>query len=114
LTGSAGAWALGPTFTGSALIKADADLITAGLLIDLKTSAKKPSLAVTDLFQVIGYALLDFDDEYRLNALGIFSARYAYLATWELPALLSELAGHNVDLRMVRGRFRDLLLACRA
>ncbi len=109
-----GAWALGPTFTGSALIKADADLIAAGLLIDLKTSAKKPSLAVTDLFQVIGYALLDFDDEYRLNALGIFSARYAYLATWELPALLSELAGHNVDLRMVRGRFRDLLLACRA
>jgi hypothetical protein len=63
---------------------------------------------------VIGYALLDFDDEYRLNALGIFSARYAYLATWELPALLSELAGHNADLRMVRGRFRDLLLACRA
>jgi len=39
-----GTWALGPTFTGSALIKADADLIAAGLLIDLKTSAKKPSL----------------------------------------------------------------------
>ncbi len=114
LAARTGTWALGPTFTGSALIKADAELIAAGLLIDLKTSAKKPSLAVTDLFQVIGYALLDFDDEYRLNALGIFSARYAYLATWELPALLSELAGHNVDLRMVRGRFRDLLLACRA
>jgi hypothetical protein len=106
-----GAWA---NVHGSALIKADADLIAAGLLIDLKTSAKKPSLALTDLFQVIGHALLDFDDEYRLNALSIFSARYAYLATWELPALLSELAGHNVDLPMVRGRFRDLLLACRA
>jgi hypothetical protein len=114
LAGRTGTWALGPTFTGSALIKADADLIAAGLLIDLKTSAKKPSLGVTDLLQVIGYALLDFDDEYRLNALGIFSARYSYLATWELPALLSELAGHNVDLRTVRGRFRDLLLACHA
>ena len=109
-----GTWALGPTFTGSALIKADADLIAAGLLLDLKTSAKKPSLGVTDLLQVIGYALLDFDDEYRLDALGIFSARYAYLAIWELPALLSELAGHDVDLRTVRGRFRDLLCSCQA
>lgn len=114
LAARTGTWALGPTFTGSALIKADADLIAAGLLIDLKTSAKKPSLGVTDLLQVIGYALLDFDDEYRLDALGIFSARYAYLATWELPALLSELAGHDVDLRTVRGRFRDLLQSCQA
>jgi hypothetical protein len=108
-----GAWAIGPTFTGSALIKADADLIAAGLLIDLKTSAKKPSLAATDLLQVIGYALLDFNDEYHLDALGIFSARYAYLATWDLPTLLGELAGHDVDLQKVRGRFRDLLLAYR-
>jgi len=114
LAARTGTWALGPTFTGSALIKADADLIAAGLLLDLKTSAKKPSLAVTDLLQVIGYALLDFDDEYRLDALGIFSARYSYLMTWELPALLSELAGHNVDLQKVRGRFQDLLLAHRA
>lgn len=114
LAARTGTWALGPTFTGSALIKADADLIAAGLLIDLKTSAKKPSLGVTDLLQVIGYALLDFDDEYRVDALGIFSARYAYLATWELPALLSELAGHDVDLRTVRGRFRDLLQSCQA
>ena len=110
----AGTWALGPTFTGSALIRADADLIAAGLLIDLKTSAKKPSLAVTDLLQVVGYALLDFDDEYHLNALGIFSARYAYLATWELQPLLCELAGHSVDLQVLRRRFRDLLLACQS
>lgn len=33
-----GLWALGPTFTGSRLIKADADVIAAGLLLDLKTS----------------------------------------------------------------------------
>jgi hypothetical protein len=35
-----GLWALGPAFTGSALMPADADLITGGLLTDLKTSAK--------------------------------------------------------------------------
>jgi len=35
-----GRWFLGPTFTGSALMKADADLIVAGLLLDLKTDSK--------------------------------------------------------------------------
>jgi hypothetical protein len=41
------------------LIKADADLIAAGLLLDLKTDSKL-SLGVTTMFQVIGYALLDW------------------------------------------------------
>lgn len=106
-----GPWTLGPTFAGSTLIGgADGDLIAAGLLLDIKTTAK-PSLPVKDILQVIGYALLDFDDTYRLDSLGIFSARYGYLATWELPSLLSELAGRQVDLAAVRDEFRALLLA---
>jgi hypothetical protein len=111
LTTRAGPWALGPTFSGSTMIGgADGDLIAAGLLLELKTSAKL-TLAVKDLFQVIGYALLDFDDEYKLAELGIFSARYAYLATWSLGGLLGELAGHAVSLRATREEFCNLLLA---
>jgi hypothetical protein len=49
LASRTGLWALGPTFAGSALIKADADLIAAGLLLELKTSAKKVTLPVTDV-----------------------------------------------------------------
>jgi hypothetical protein len=105
-----GPWALGPTFAGSELIKADADLIAAGLLLELKTSAKL-SLGITDLLQVIGYALLDFDDDYRIAELGIFTARYGYLATWELGGLLSELAGHEVRVQSARDEFRRLLLS---
>jgi hypothetical protein len=63
-----GHWVLGPVFSGSALIKSDADLITAGLLLDLKTDSKF-SLGVTVLFQVIGYALPDFDDAYGLTSI---------------------------------------------
>jgi hypothetical protein len=103
-----GLWAIGPTFTGSQLIKADADLVAGGLLLDLKTSSKL-SLAVTDLFQVIGYALLDFEDAYRVAELGIFAARYGYLAAWEQDDVLKELAGHEVDLHAVRDEFRRLL-----
>ena len=103
-----GRWILGPTFTGSILIKADADLVAAGLLLDLKTDSKF-SLGVTALFQVIGYALLDFDDVYRLTELGIFSARYAHLTSWEIAGLLDELAGRPVSLPSIRQEFCQLL-----
>ncbi len=105
-----GRWVLGPEFTGSALIKADADLIAAGLLLELKTDSKL-SLGVMTVFQMIGYALLDFDDAYQLAEVGTFSARYAYLTTWDIGALLNELSGQDVSLAFVRQEFRQLLLA---
>jgi hypothetical protein len=104
-----GRWVLGPEFTGSELIKADADVIAAGLLFDLKTDSKL-SLGVTTMFQVLGYSLLDFDDAYQLTEAGIFSARYAYLATWDIGTLFDELAGHHVSLPSIRQEFRQLLL----
>jgi hypothetical protein len=69
---------------------------------------------------VIRYALLNFDDDYRVAELGIFTARYGYLATGELGALLSELAGHEISVQSAREEFRadcsgrvpGLLLAC--
>jgi hypothetical protein len=105
-----GRWVLGAEFAGSALMKADADVIAAGLLLDLKTSSKL-TLGLTTMFQVIGYALLDFKDAYQLTEVGTFSARYGYLATWDLDSLLDELAGQHVSLRSGRDEFRGLLLA---
>ena len=112
LTRRTGPWTLGPTFAGSALIGgADGDLIAAGLLLELKTSSRL-SLPVTDMLQVIGYALLDFDDVYRLDALGLFNARYGYLVTWNAASLLRDLAGYHVNLAAARNEFQVLLLAC--
>jgi hypothetical protein len=106
-----GPWVLGPTFAGSALIGgADGDLIAAGLLLELKTTSKL-SLPVTDMLQVIGYALLDFDDAYRLDTVGLFNARYSYLVTWDLTRLLGQLSGHPLNITTARDDFRELLLA---
>jgi hypothetical protein len=113
-----GQWAIGPTFAGSRLVGgADADVIAAGLLLDLKVrlgdkradGTRRLSLDKAEVYQLVGYALLDFDDTYRINEVGIFSARYAYLATWPLTGLLEELAGHPVDLVETRVQFEDLL-----
>lgn len=47
-----GTWAVRPTFADSELMNADADLIAARLLPEVKTTGKKPSLGVGDLFQL--------------------------------------------------------------
>lgn len=65
-------------------------------------------LAGVDLFQVIGYT--HFDDDYQIDSLAIFTARYGHLATWHIHSLLRELAGGAVNLPAARAEFRQLLL----
>ncbi|MEU8045692.1 hypothetical protein AB0B71_16310 [Micromonospora echinofusca] len=112
-----GAWALGPTFAGSSVMNADADLIAAGLLLELKTGlgskrrdgTRRSSLEAPIIMQLLGYVLLDFSDEFAINAVGVYNARYAHLATWCLSELLAELAGRPVDVKEERAAFHDLL-----
>ena len=108
LSDRVGEWALGPVFTGSQLLAADADLIAAGLLLELKTSAES-TITMRTLLQLVGYVLLDFDDRFRLTEVGVFGARYGHFATWELGSLLNTLAGRRVDLQTARAEFRDFL-----
>ena len=108
-----GLWAIGPVFAGSEIMNADADLIAGGLLTELKTTSKKPSLAVTDLWQVLGYVLMDYVDEFAITDVALFSARYGYLAQWNLGTLLPQLAGRPVTTRALRSEFRELLETCR-
>ncbi|GGK60941.1 hypothetical protein [Nocardia camponoti] len=102
----------GPTFDASKLVNADADLIADGLLIDIKThlgaknartGLRSDSLSTVDLYQVITYALFDHSDTYRINEVGIYSARYGYLASWGLSELLSRLSG-GAEIDVARER----------
>jgi len=107
-----GPWVIGPTFQGSRLVGgADADLIAARLLLDVKTTAKKLSLARVDVFQLLAYTLLDFENAYSLDSVGLSSARYGYMVIWNLRELLKELSGCPVDLAALREEFRQMLLA---
>ncbi|MFC9476971.1 hypothetical protein ACFTS5_32705 [Nocardia sp. NPDC056952] len=108
----------GPTFDASVLCNADADLISAGLLLDLKThlgpknqrtGIRADSLTSNDLYQVIAYALFDHTNTYALTHLGLYSARYAHLSTWPLPDLLTTLAGTPIDITHERATVWNLL-----
>ncbi len=105
-----GPWALGPTFVGSELIKADADLIAAGLLLELRTSTKL-SLGITDLLRVIGRSWTSTMTTASLSR----ASSLPGTATWppgKLGALLSELSGYVISVQSARDEFRGLLLAC--
>jgi hypothetical protein len=108
-----GLWAIGPVFAGSQIMAGDADLIAGGLLVELKTVGKKPSLGVTDLWQMLGYVLMDYIDEFAVTDVALFSARYGYLAQWNLGTLLPQLAGAPTTAAALRADFRALLEACR-
>ena len=69
-------------------MRGDADLVAGGLLIELKTTIKKPSLGVTDLWQILGYVFMDYVDGFAVTDVALFSARYGYLAQWNLDVLL--------------------------
>ncbi len=108
----------GPTFAGSEDLNADADLIVNGLLLDIKASqggsprkdgTRTMSLSRSDLDQLIGYALLDYPDEYDLHSVGHYLARYGTLITWPLADLCAELAGHPIALPDARAAFRHVL-----
>ena len=82
---------LNPTFEGSRDIGgSDADLILNRCLLEIKTTVT-PQITKTMLYQLVGYALLDYEDEYELKQIGIYLARQAKTLRWELPRLLDRL-----------------------
>ncbi len=93
---------LGPTFDASQLCPADADLISNGLLLDLKTAVKGNALSREDLYQLLGYALFDHSNAYGIDRIGIYSARFGTLIAWDLLPTMEVLASGPVSLAAER------------
>lgn len=114
----AGEAATGITFDGSADLKADADLIVGGLLIDFKAGqggkpradgTRAATLERTDLDQLLGYTLMDYSDTYGLRMVGVYAVRFGYLRTWTIAELGERMAGRAVDLADLRAQFAQVL-----
>ena len=97
----------GPNFARSLAVGgADADQIVENCLYDIKTTENPRAKLVEDLWQLIGYALLDWNNEYALDRVGFYCATQAVCMTWPLSKLVAECTGYgSVDLGTLRGRF---------
>lgn len=100
---------LNPTFAGSIDIGgADADIVVEGCLIDMKTSVLS-QIKAEYLYQLAGYILLDFDDYYSIDSVGIYMARQGVLFRWPVSEFVYELTGDNThSLASLRQEFRSL------
>ena len=107
-----GPLAIGPVFDGSRWVSADADIISAGLLLDVKTTvgtkrkdgSRYDSLDRRTLYQLLGYLLFDFSDAYSIKEIGLYSARFGRLTTWPVADVLAELASSEASLADLRRR----------
>lgn len=117
-----GPFSLGPTFDLSKpgptqRIAAEADLVAGGLLIDIKTTLApknktglRPDVLKADsVYQLLGYALLDYSNQYNIDRLAIFSARYGALTEWSLERVVSLTSGGKVDFPAARQEVWDIM-----
>ncbi|MFJ6729568.1 UvrD-helicase domain-containing protein [Streptomyces sp. NPDC091281] len=96
----------GPVFTGSNDIGgADADFILDGLLLDCKATKDPRRLGRDEIYQIAGYLLLDYDDRYGIDHVGLYLSRQGGLVTWEVGEFLRRL-GADAPLPRLRDRFR--------
>lgn len=98
----------GPEFAGSLAVGgADADLIANNCLYEFKTSVNPRRKFNDHIRQLIGYTLLDWENEYALEKIGFYYSRQVTCLTWPLSELLVECSGNkSVSLRSLRKRFR--------
>ncbi|MEU7068307.1 hypothetical protein [Streptomyces sp. NPDC046161] len=99
----------GPVFTGSSDIGgADADYILDGLLLDCKATKDPRRLGREEIYQLAGYLLLDYDDQFGIHQVGLYLSRQAGLITWNAADFLRRL-GASAPQPQLRARFRQHL-----
>lgn len=99
----------GPVFAGSADIGgADADFIVDGLLLDCKATVSPSRLGNAEINQLAGYLLLDYDDQYGIDRVGLYLSLQEAAVTWKVGEFL-ELTGATTPLRVLREQLRIFL-----
>jgi len=105
---------LNPHFAGSGEIGgADGDIIADGCLIDFKATQGRGlarALSDTALYQLLGYVLLDYENEYGIRAVGFYLVRQQRLLSWALDELLQSLSNSPAPPRLdeLRTAFKRL------
>ncbi len=104
----------GPVFAGSdAVGGADADFIYGGELVDCKATVKPGKLGAREIYQLVGYLLLDFTDQYGIGAVSLYLSRQGAMITWGTTELLATLGATKTLPELRQGLARALAPAGR-
>jgi hypothetical protein len=95
----------GPIFLGGRDVGgADGDLIIDHLLLDVKSTSRPEFLSDSMIYQLAGYAILDYEDEYEIHDLGFYLSRIGWLKTWPIEEFL-RLLGCRSSMPQLRTAF---------
>lgn len=102
----------GASFNGSRFVGgADADLILDRRLYDVKCTLEPRKELPRNVRQLIGYALLDWNDDYELLEVGFYFARQGEWISWPLPSLIQQTTGDGTaTLAGIRKEFEAVAL----
>jgi hypothetical protein len=96
---------LNPIFTGSFDVGgADADIIADDCLIDFKSTATDGPIDGWEIFQLLGYPCLDYEDRYRIRKVGFSVVRRNVLREWDIEELVHTLSGGQTEYQVLRER----------
>lgn len=100
---------LNPKFAGSFDIGgADADFIVDSCLWEIKTTTRKGGQG-RDLYQLLGYLLLDYEDEYAVERVGLVFPRQNTRVDWPVTELIAEMSARDdLELPALRSEFRTV------
>ena len=101
---------LGPKFAGSPDVGgADGDLIVDGCLWDIKATVQ-PRAKGAWLHQLLGYLLLDYEDDHAIKRAGFLFPRQQTAVHWSVTQLIGSLSGRtDLALTDLRQGLRDHL-----
>ena len=86
---------LNPSFAGSTDVGgADADLIADGCLWEIKTTTRQGGQGLW-LHQLLGYVLLDYEDEHEIDRVGLLLPRQSANISWPVDRLMAEMSGRD-------------------
>lgn len=92
----------GPVFEGSLHVGgADADFVLAEALVDCKATIRPERMGRAELYQLAGYLLLDYSDNYSIDTVGLYLSRQGALIDWSIADFLGLMGAqmHLPDLR---------------
>ena len=64
-------------------------------------------LKADNVYQLLGYALLNYSNQYNIDRLGVYSARYGKLTEWPLERVTSLMSGGKLDFPAARQEVRE-------
>jgi hypothetical protein len=98
---------LNPTFDGSLAIGgADADVVVQYTVLELKTTRQDRFERVDHIYQLLGYALLDYSNAYEIEHIAVYLARRGVLVSWPVAELLERYSA-TPSWMTLQQQFRD-------